>query len=117
MQISAINAENLVVGAGNRIVAGMLRQMVGVITTHEAGMGLVAERATEHLDVEGGGLRLVDRLLGVTGILLGVTGIGSDEGCNGGDDPVVFHGRLGLIARHITLVAAGAGAFDARSAK
>ena len=35
--------------------------------------------------------------------------MGSDDGGNGGDDPDVFHGRLGLNARHITLVAVGAG--------
>ena len=80
----------------------MLRQMAGVITTHEAGIGLLAERAAEHPVVEGGGFGFVDALLGVTGI-------GSDDGGNGGGDAGVFHGRLGLNARHITLVAAGGG--------
>lgn len=33
----------------------MLRQMAGVITTHEAGIGLQAERAAQQSGVEGGG--------------------------------------------------------------
>jgi hypothetical protein len=48
--------------------------------------------------IEGGGFGFVDALLGVTRM-------GSDDGRNGGG----FHGRLGLNARHITLVAGGAG--------
>src|SRR5258705_4094236 len=78
----------------------MLRQMAGVITTHEAGIGLLAERAAEHPGIEGGGF--VDALLGVTGA-------GSDDGGNRGGDAGVFHGRLGLNAPHITLAAVGAG--------
>jgi hypothetical protein len=78
--------------------------MVGVITTHEAGIGLSAERATEHLGIEGGGF---------IGVFLSVTGIGSDDRGNGGGDPDVFLGRLGLNARHVTLVAVGAGCFNA----
>ena len=35
--------------------------------------------------------------------------MGSGDGGNGGDDPDVFHGRLGLNARHVTLVAVVAG--------
>jgi hypothetical protein len=54
------------------------------------------------LSIEGGGLGFVDAFLGVTGM-------GSDDGGNGGDDAGVFHGRLGLNARHVTLVAVGAG--------
>ncbi|MEH2537418.1 hypothetical protein V1278_002257 [Bradyrhizobium sp. AZCC 1577] len=80
----------------------MPRQMVGVITTHKAGIRLLAERAVEHLPVECGGPGFIDAILGVAGI-------GSDEGGNGGNDPEIFHGRLGLNARHITLVAGGAG--------
>jgi hypothetical protein len=80
----------------------MLCQMAGVITTHEAGIGLLAERAAEHPGIEGGGFGFVDALLGVTGM-------GSDDGGDGGDDAGVFHGRLGLNAWHVTLVAVGAG--------
>jgi hypothetical protein len=77
----------------------MLRQMAGVITTHKAGIALLAGRAAEHPGVEGGGFGFVDALLGVTGM-------GSDDGGNG-DDAGLFHGRLGLNARHLTLVAVG----------
>jgi hypothetical protein len=71
----------------------------------------LAECAAEHPGIEGGGLGFVE-------VRLGVTGMGSDDSGNGGGDPGLFHGRLGLNARHLTLVAAGApGAFNARSAK
>jgi len=39
----------------------------------------------------------------------GATGLGFGDRGNGSDDAGVFHGRLGLNARHITLVAVGAG--------
>jgi hypothetical protein len=87
----------------------MLRQMVGVITTHEAGIGLLAEWAAEHPGIEGGSLGFVDALLGVTGMV-------SDDRGNGGGDPDGFRGRLGLNARHITLVAVVAGCVQRQSA-
>jgi hypothetical protein len=54
------------------------------------------------LAIEGGGLGFVDGFLGVTGMR-------SDDGGDRGDDAGVFHGRLGLNVRHLTLVAVGAG--------
>src|SRR6478752_3710129 len=80
----------------------MLRQMAGVITTHEAGIGLLAERAAEHPGIEGGGFGFVDGFLGVTGMRSG-------DGGNRGGDAGEFHGSLGLNVRHLTLVAVGAG--------
>src|SRR6186713_1416801 len=76
--------------------------MAAVIATHEAGIGLLAERAGEHLAIEGGGLGFVDGFLGLTRMR-------SDDGRNRDDDAGVFHGRLGLNVRHLTLVAVGAG--------
>jgi len=35
--------------------------------------------------------------------------MGSDDGGDGGNDPGMFRGRLGLNARYVTLVAVGAG--------
>ena len=61
----------------------MLRQMAGVITTHEAGIGLLAERAAEHPGIECGGFGFIDALLGVTGM-------GSDDGGDDGNDAGVF---------------------------
>ena len=62
--------------------------MAGVIAPHEAGIGLLAERAGEHPVVERGGLGLVDRFLGVTGI-------GAGDAGDDGDEPEGFHGRPG----------------------
>ena len=59
-------------------------------------------RLAEHPGVEGGGFGFVDALLRMTGM-------GSDDGGKGGDDPDVFHGRPGLNVWHVTLVAVGAG--------
>jgi hypothetical protein len=47
---------------------GCLRQMGGVPTTHEAGIGRLAERAAEHPGIEGGSLGFGDGLPGVTGM-------------------------------------------------
>jgi hypothetical protein len=80
----------------------MLRQMAGVITTHEAGIGFLAQRAVEHPGIEGGGFGFVDGFLGVTGM-------NSGDGGNDGGDAGVFHGSLGLNVRHLTLVAVGGG--------
>ena len=62
--------------------------MVGIIAADKTGIGLLAERTGEHPVVERGSVRFVDRFLAVTGIGSG------DGGCDG-DDPKVFHGRLG----------------------
>jgi hypothetical protein len=40
---------------------------------------------------------------------LRATGAGTGDEGSGGDKLEAFHGRLGLNARHVTLVAAGAG--------
>jgi hypothetical protein len=74
--------------------------MAGVITTHEAGISLLAERTGKHPGIEGGGFGFVDGFLGVTGMR-------SDDGGNRGDDAGVFRGRPGLNMRHLTLVAVG----------
>ena len=44
---------------------GMLRQMLGIVAAHEAGIGLLAKGAGEHPLVEGGSLGLVDAVLGM----------------------------------------------------
>ena len=54
--------------------------MAGVITTHEAGVGLLAKRASERPVVERCGFGLVDRFLAVTGV-------GADDAGDDGDDP------------------------------
>jgi hypothetical protein len=43
----------------------MLREMIGVITAHEAGVGLFGEQAREYSSVGGCGLGAVDAILGV----------------------------------------------------
>ena len=72
--------------------------MGGVTTPHEAGTGLLAERGAEHLGIEGGSLGFIDALPGRDRREL-------RRQRHGGGRPDAFQGRLGLNARHVTLVA------------
>jgi hypothetical protein len=72
---------------------------LGVITTHEAGMGLPPEHAGQYLPIERSDVGFDN--------LPGMTSIGPDDGGNGGSATGGFRGSRGLNVRHATLVAIG----------